>query len=154
MKKILILICLLSITSKSEGQKSNPKMVEIKNQLVPEAVEIGKNYGLTLNFTDKSIKSVEIILDDIHKEYKKSKNDEGLTGLAYIFGFYIIETIERNHGKGRMEQDDPEIGKNSFPFYWNNSTLFPIAWCQKRIFDGEADDVSFKYQVAVLQKKK
>jgi len=154
MKKILILICILTLTQKMESQTSNLNLIELKNQAIVEAVEIGKDYDFTLDFTDESIKNVETILADIHNEYKKSKNDEGLNGLAFIFGFYIIEVIEKNHGKGRMEQNDPELGENSFPFYWNDGTLFPIAWCQKRIFDGDGDDVEFKYKVIVLEKKK
>ena len=137
-----------------EGQTSNPKLLELQKQAVNQAVEIGKDYNFTLNFTDASIKNVETILADIHNEYKKSKDDKGLNGLAFIFGFYVIEVIEKNHGKGRMEQDDPEFGENSFPYYWKDATLFPIAWCQKRIFDGDGDDISFKYQVAVLNHKK
>ncbi|MCX6148588.1 MAG: hypothetical protein NTW25_15245 [Candidatus Kapabacteria bacterium] len=85
----------------------------------------------------------------MNKEYQKTNKDDGLDGVALIFGFYIVEVIERNHGTGKMEQNH-EIGENTFPFYWNGSDLFPYGWCGKRIFDGEGDNVAVKYKLLIL----
>ena len=137
-----------------KGQNTSQELIEIKNELITHAIEVGKEYNFKLDFSDQSIKKVEKILSNIHEDYKKTKNDEGLIGLAYMFGFYIVEVIEKNHGEGRIERNHPDFGDNSFPFYWNDGTLFPMAWCQKRIFDGDGDNVEIKYRILVLDEKK
>ena len=137
-----------------QGQHTSPELIEIKNNLIAHAIEVGKENNITLDFSDASIKDVETILSLLNKDFEKTKNDEGLHGLAYMFGFYIIEVIEKNHGKGWIERDHPDFGENVFPFYWNGETLFPLAWCQKRIFDGDADNVELKYQILILDSKK
>ncbi|MEL0457612.1 hypothetical protein WJN01_15355 [Flavobacteriaceae bacterium SZ-1-7] len=154
MKKILLFVLPLIFTIKMNGQNTSQELIEIKNELINHAIEVGKEYDINLDFSDDSIKNVEKILSDLHSEYKKTKNDEGLNGLAYMFGFYIMDVIEKNHGKGRIERNHPDFGDNVFPFYWNGGTLFPVAWCQKRIFDGDGDNVEIKYRILILDEKK
>ena len=136
------------------GQNTSQELIDIKNELINHAIKIGKEYDINLDFSDESIKNVEKILADLHTEYQKTKNDEGLNGLALIFGFYIIEVIEKNHKKGRIERNHPDFGENVFPFYWNKGILFPVAWCQKRILDGEGDNIEIKYRLLILEEKK
>ena len=152
-KKILLFSILVFFSFKMTGQNTIQELLDIKDQLITHAIEVGKEYDLNLDFSDASIKSVEFILSDLHKEFIKTKSDYGLNGLAHIFGFYIIEVIEKNHGKGRIERNHPSFVEDVFPFYWNGATLFPVAWCQKRIFDGDADNVAFKYKMLILDKK-
>lgn len=136
------------------AQTTNTELIEIKKELIHHAIEVGKEYGIELDFSDESIKNVEKILSELHKEYKISNSDDGLNGLAYMFGFYIIDVIEKNHGKGKIERNHPDFGENVFPFYWNGRTLYPLAWCQKRIFDGDGDNVEIKYRILILDEKK
>jgi len=153
MKKTFLFILILIFTFKMNSQKTSSELIELKNELITQAIDVAKDYNVKLDFSDESIKNVETILSKIHKEYIRSKNDNGLNGIAYMFGFYIIEVIEKNHGKGKIERNHPDFGENVFPFYWNGSTLFPFAWCQKRIFDGEGDNVEIKYQILILEEK-
>ena len=154
MKKLIFFTFLIIFTLRMKGQNTSPELIEIKNELVAHAIEVGKDYDIKLDFSDESIKNVETILADLHKEYKETKNDDGLNGLAFMFGFYIIDVIEKNHGIGRIERSHQDFGENIFPFYWNGGTLFPLAWCQKRIFDGEGDNVEIKYRILILEEKK
>lgn len=103
-----------------------------------------------LDYSHRSVQDVEEILADFHKLYASTGQTEGMNGIAMEFAAYLVATIERNGGDGRWEVNHPEFGDGSFPFYWRESTLFPLAWCQKRIFDGEADNVWSKYQALVL----
>ena len=153
MKRVLFLTVLLLFTLQSKGQDTSQEMIELKNELVAMAIEVGNEYNIKLDFSDNSIESVEKILSDIHLEHKRTKSEEGLNGLAYMFGFYIMEVIEKNHGKGRIERNHPNFGENAFPFYWKESTLFPVAWCQKRIFDGDGDNVEIKYRILILEER-
>lgn len=135
------------------SQTTSSDLKEIKSEMIDYALEVGKIFEMELDFSDESIKKVEKILSEIHEEYKRTKNDEGLNGIAIQFGFYIMEVIKRNHGKAWVERNHQSFGENSFPFYWNGATLFPIGWCQKRIFDGNDDNVWIKYQIVVIEKR-
>ena len=151
MRKIGLFTLLLIFVIKMNGQNENSELKELKSKMIEQAIGVAKEFNVILDFSDNSIKNVESILSELNVEYERTKNDEGLNGLAYMFGFYIVDVIERNHGKGRLERHHPEFGENSFPFYWNDGTLFPMGWCQKRIFDGKEDDIEFKYRVFVLE---
>ncbi|MBI2543551.1 MAG: hypothetical protein HYW24_05205 [Candidatus Aenigmarchaeota archaeon] len=132
---------------------TSKEMVKLQTQLTKNALDIAKGFGIDLDFSHESIKQVEKILADIHEEYKKTKNEEGLRGIAISFAAYIISVIERNSGKGKWERNHPKIGPDTFPFSWRDSYLFPYGWCVKRIYDGKSDNVWVKYKVCVLDKK-
>lgn len=89
-----------------------------------------------------------------HDDYMVNKNADGLRGLAMIFGMYIVEVIEANFGKGRLEANHPDFGAGCFPFYWQGLVIFPVAWCEKRIFDGPGDDVWFKFNAMIASGRK
>ncbi len=116
------------------------------------ALRIGSEvYGIELDYSTDSIKNVEKILGNLHKEYKKTRNDEGFTGIALEFGAYIVKVIEKNVGPVRWERDHPEFGEASFPLYIGESTIFPMNWCTKRLYDGPGDDIWSKYCYIILK---
>lgn len=124
---------------------------KLQKELTEYALQIAKeSYGISLDFSHKSIDKVESILSDIHRDYAKTGETEGLNGIALEFGFYIAATIQKMTNTGRLEREHPDIGEDTFPFYWNRKTIFTYGWCEKRIFDGEGDNVSSKYKVLVL----
>jgi hypothetical protein len=130
----------------------NKNLNDLQNELCDLAIQISNYYKIKLDFSNNSIKNVEKILSIIHKDYKKTKNDEGLNGIALEFGIYIIKVIEKNFEKGKLERDHKDFGENTFPYYLKDSVIFPYGWCQKRIFDGTGDNVWIKYQTLVLNK--
>jgi hypothetical protein len=124
---------------------------DLQLELTQLALQIARDsFGKKLDFSHDSIKVVESILSEFHLEYEKSKNEEGLNGIALEFGAYIATVIQRNLGEGVLERDDPQFGQATFPFRYSGGTIFPYGWCMKRIFDGEGDDVWAKYNVCVL----
>ena len=131
---------------------NNNEIAQLRAKLLDKAITLGIDANLKLDFSDSSISKVENFLSQLHDEYIKTGNDEGLHGLAIILGFYIMQVIEKNHGKGQLARDHSDFGENTFPFIWNNRTMFPVAWCQKRIFDGDADNVETKYKVYIIEK--
>lgn len=104
---------------------------ELQIKMSNYAVEIAENFDIRLDYSSQSIKNVEVILSQIHNEYVKSNNDEGLNGVALEFAFYIITVVEKNFEKGKVERDHKDYGKNVFSFYWRDKTLFPFSWCKK-----------------------
>ena len=125
---------------------------DMQKKLAELALEIAKdNYAISLDFSHESIEQVENILADIHKEHKETGHEDGLNGVALEFGSYIAATIQKNTNIGRMERNHPDIGEDSFPFYWKgDEVMFPYGWCVKRIFDGPEDNVASKYRALVL----
>ena len=126
---------------------------DLRVYLVDLAVQIGKNLRIKLDFSDGSIAQVENILRMTAKQYKKTADAAGLNGIALEMAAYIITVIEKTGPVGRWERDHPEMGEDTFPYYWNEAVLFPYAWCQKRIFDGEQDDVWAKYKTLVIDRR-
>ena len=125
-------------------------MNELRAELCEQAERIGTLFGITLDYTDESVTHVERILGEVHDDYRRTRDKSGLHGVALEFAAYLVSIIERHHGSIDWKRDDETIGKDSFPLHWNGGTLFPYGWCLKRIFDGPADDIWFKWQVHVL----
>ena len=125
-------------------------MYKLKDKLNENALEIAKVLGFKLDYSHKSVKQVESILSRIHKEYKRTGDDNGLRGIALSFAAYIICVIEKNTSPGVWRRDHPQMGDETFPYEWKDATIFPYAWCMKRILDGKGDDVWSKYKVLVM----
>jgi hypothetical protein len=127
---------------------------KLRSTLVPYAEQITASLIPSghLDFSPESIHLVEEVLGMLHTEYISTGSDEGLDGVALEFAAYIVEVIDRNFGPVDWQRDDPRFGKDAFPLNWRTSTLFPYAWCQKRLFDGPADNVWSKFSVLVLEK--
>jgi hypothetical protein len=125
---------------------------ELQRDLTNDALEVAFQFGERLDFSNASIESVETVLRLVSNEFQKTKDSTGLNGIAFQFGAYIATTIQRNFREGTLLRDHPEFGDGTFPFEIRDSTIFPFAWCQKRIFDGAEDNVSTKYRILVLEK--
>ena len=129
------------------------ELAALRDQLAGLAIEIGEAYGRKLDYSIKSVKQVEKILGKIHREYSRTKDDSGLTGIAIEFGAYLVKVVERHFDSGIWERDHPEIGADTFPYYWEGRTLFPYSWCEKRILDGRGDNVWVKFNTLVVKAK-
>ncbi|MCF7954732.1 MAG: hypothetical protein K9M75_02910, partial [Phycisphaerae bacterium] len=127
------------------------EMDTLKRELTDNALEIAKALGYKLDYSHKSVKRIEKMLKIIHNEYLKA-GDDGLSGIALSFAAYIISVIELNSIKGQWKRDHPQLGTETFPYEWNGATIFPYAWCMKRIVDGKQDNVWSKYKTIVLSK--
>ncbi len=91
---------------------------QLKEEMSSLAERIAKEgFGINLDYSAESIKQVEQILGSIHKEYKKTNSQEGLYGIAFEFGAYIVKVIERNFGAVKWERNHKSIGKDTFPLY-------------------------------------
>ena len=131
-----------------------PDVEVLMQQMNQSAFKVASSFDVTLDYSDASIQSVESILGQIHSDYKKTKDDSGLRGIALFFAAYIGEVIRRKGFGGSWSRNHPVVGHDSFPFAWKGGDLFLYGWCQKRIFDGKQDDVWFKYRACVLEKLK
>ena len=122
----------------------------MKVQLCDLALKVANTFNVKLDFTHESIKDVEKILGEFHKEYLHTQDDKSLRGIAVEFAAYIICVIEKNEEKGKWEKGQDQ--RFPFPYHWKGLTLFPYSWCIKRIFNGKSDNVWTKYKLFVIDK--
>jgi len=126
-------------------------MRQLKEQMSALAERIAREaFSTHLDYSVESIRQVERILGAIHDDYKSTRSEEGLQGIALEFGVYIVKVIERHFGPAEWMRDHESLGKDTFPLQWRGSTIFPFQWCMKRIFDGPGDDVWLKFKTLVL----
>jgi hypothetical protein len=131
--------------------KTSDELKHTQIELTNLALKLAGIAKVDLDFSIDSIKQVEIILSQINQQYIKTKNEEGISGMALELAAYIITVIEKNIGQGVWNRDSDEMGPETFPYcLQNGKIIFPYQWCLKRIFDGEADNVWSKFKTFVL----
>lgn len=132
---------------------ARPHPSEIQQKLCGLAERIAsEHFGTRLDYSVESVRQVERILGELHDEYQKTQSENGLNGIALEFSAYIVSIIQCHFGPAQWERDCPSFGEDAFPLHWRGSSIYPYAWCQKRIFDGPADDIWFKFQAIVIGK--
>ena len=99
---------------------------------------------IELDYSVESIKVVEEELSRIAKEINRENPQQGTFGTAMGYGAYVGETFRRRDG-GSWTTDHPTGGERSFPLTLkSNTVIFPVAWCWKRLVNGEEDNVYHK----------
>lgn len=113
-------------------------------------IDSWNRYGVSLDYSDGSIKSLDWELQriaaspDFQKASEKDKRAE-----AIVMGAYVGEVIRRNHN-GAWETDSNAVNDLSFPMVVRRGKNFPVAWCYKRLVNGDEDNVWDKYRFFVL----
>ncbi len=132
--------------------RSKPKELKTTDELVQwlaeEAVrDAASGNHITLDYSPESIKSVDQILEKLHEQYVTAPSTIAVRGLAASYGAYIGEVIRRSEPNVHWERDDPQFGEKIYPLIWNTANVYPMAWCQKQIENGEDDRVWMKYKI-------
>lgn len=128
---------------------------ELKKELIELSLKVGEHYRVKFDFSIDSIKQVEDILRQINSEYSRNQQTEGLNGLTLELAAYIIAVIEKNITIGTWQRNSVEFGKDIFPYdLGGGNIIYPYQWCQKRIYDGESENVWTKFEALVLNKTK
>jgi hypothetical protein len=128
-------------------------MPQLQLKMCSLAEQVAGGFGVKLDYSEKSIRDVDRILGEVHEEYRRTKSEEGLQGLALEFGAYLVSVLQKHRGPIVWERDHPEFGRDAFPLQWRGATLFPVAWCLKRIIDGPGDDLVSKWQALIVQRE-
>jgi hypothetical protein len=130
---------------------ARPHPNDIQKSLCDLAEQIAsQSFGARLDYSVNSVREVERILGAMHDEFRKTGSDDGMRGVALEFSAYLVSVIQRHFGPAKWERDCPSFGEDAFPLLWNEGTIYPYAWCQKRIFDGPADNVWIKFYTIVI----
>ena len=113
-----------------------------------------------LDFSEDSIKTLEKILDAIHKSIPRDvlqKRIRGVAGSEIVdqvcntYGAYIGEVMRRNIGGEWMLDDKFSPGRKIVSLRVGHLQTFPTSKVLKRILDGPGDDVWFYYRVFIKQ---
>ena len=130
-----------------------------------EAVILAKDrYGVTLDFSEASVKELENLLASCHSSLPKPgdparPSDQWLTSVAVTFGAYLGEIFRKNLGGHWLPQNPNVItvhadgrttkGPGSLPaLNVLGNTLTPCRKVLKRILEGPAENVAFFYSSA------
>jgi hypothetical protein len=119
--------------------------------LADEAVHRARaEFGVGLDFGPEPVGAVEELLGKLHARRAGGEmTDARLHREAMTWGAYVGEVIRRLKG-GRWEKDHAVAGPESYPIHYPGHQSFPVAWCGKRIVNGDEDNVWHKFQVLTL----
>ncbi len=149
---VLLLVLCVSLfflwRRSKNGERTFKSTDEFIQWLASEGVaDAERENHVHLDYSVESIKSVEKILGQLHEQYAKNPSSISVKGLGSAYGAYVGEAIRRSEPGARWERDDPVGGEKSYPLIWGAGHSYPLAWCQKRITNGDEDNVWVKYYV-------
>jgi hypothetical protein len=129
------------------GFEADDKIRQVAEAYAADAVDLAREtFGLTLDWSDDSVRKIEAILDRLHAEMPKAKpTEEQLLQFAKILGSYVGEVFRRNHGAtwGMVT-----LGGDSFPGMRAERTraeFWPWGKAVNRLRNGPEDNVWHYY---------
>jgi hypothetical protein len=83
-----------------DGFVPDSKIQQVAEAHAVYAVDVARDQcGVTLDWSDESMRSVESILQRFHEEFSKARPpNERIRYLVIMFGSYVGEVFRRNHG--------------------------------------------------------
>ena len=128
-------------------QKPTKTTQEFIDFLSAEAVkDADMESHIHLDYTVESIKKVEEVLSGLHGLYAKDHSSVAVNALAMAYGAYIGEVIRKTEPNVRWEKNDSINGEKSPTLIWAGWQSYPMAWCYRRIINGDEDNIWTKYQ--------
>jgi hypothetical protein len=130
--------------------QSDPQVVQIAEAYSLDAVDLAsRNFGMTLDWSEESIRKVEQILGRLHDELARTRPPEDTVWtFAKAFGSYICEVMRQNHGGewGTITSDG-----QSFPGLQqsNGGLIWPWSRAHKRITIGSEENVWHYYSLSI-----
>lgn len=100
---------------------------------------------VTLDYSIASLKEVDEILGRAHEDYVKDPSSLSVRGISAEYGAYVGEVIRRSEPGTYWTRDSKGAGEKSYPLHWKGGECFPMAWCAKRIINGDEDSIWGKY---------
>lgn len=126
----------------------NKEFHKIQKSMLAHAEELGAINGVELNYSDDSIKLLDKMFVGIAKELEEAgvhKNDiesnKSAQGIAEAIGFYIVECIERQEGRGRWLQDGDGYGFETK----SGAVIYPMVWSMKKMLDPSGYSLATTY---------
>lgn len=149
---VLLGVLFASLWRRTEQPREFKSSDEFVQWLANEAVKDAyANHQNKLDYSPDSVKKVEEILGKLHDIYVQNPSSISERGLSAAYGAYIGEVIRRTEPGVRWERDDA-TGEKVYPLIWGTGHSYPMAWCHRRIVDGDGDNVWVKYWILTENK--
>jgi hypothetical protein len=134
----------------TEAFQPDPRVAEVAEAYSLDAVDLAaRNFGITLNWSDESVRQVEEMLGRLHDEMAQAQPpEEAIWTFAKAFGSYVGEVLRRHHdGEWGMVR----MGEESFPGVQqpNGRLCWPWGRAYKRIVDGPENNMWHYYQLLI-----
>jgi hypothetical protein len=147
--------------SMAEYAKTPEGFTQAMSEIAAFAVEDAKKeFAVELDYSPDSVQNVEKILGQIHDKHTQTPlANKEIFRRELRFGVYIGEVIRRKYNGTWKVVDPKDYSPAAFEISYRNKenrsrTGFPVNWCGKRIFNGDEDNVWFKYLVLVEEQGK
>src|SRR5262245_41270518 len=128
----------------------DPQVAEIAEAYALDAVDLAaRNFGVTLDWSEASVRQVEQMLGRLHDEMVSAQPPEdAVWTFAKAFGSYVGEVLRRHHGG---EWGMVSMGGQSFPGLQQvgGALCWPWGKAHKRLVNGPEDNVWHYYSVLV-----
>lgn len=109
-----ILIAVVAVVWRRSPRPTPPPVERIDAFMAysaSEAVDVAKNMGIILDYSESSIRRADDALEKLHQEYLRTKSEQGVWGLSVMFGAYVGEVIRRGNATAHWKKDHPSIGE-------------------------------------------
>jgi hypothetical protein len=127
------------------AMSGSPALSEwLARQCLSAVKTAGATWGVNLDFSLESVDGLERILASLHSmqasapPLERATDDQVKQAIA-TWGAYLGEVLRRRHG-GRWQIDAESHGLR---LVINGTTIWPLGKVQKRLLEGEVDNVAF-----------
>ena len=125
-------------------------------EMADRAVEIAKEMGVTLDYTQESVAYLEAILDALYNNKDAQEyDDDTLWNIACIFGAYLGECMLRNEFTdfgftwGEDTDGEPCLVRENVPEGVSINKMVPLTKVFKRLLNGPEDSVTHFYAMCL-----
>lgn len=118
-----------------------------------DAVDHPRSLGVTLDFSEDSVRSLEELVGKQHDEYAKGNapDDEVLGTFCKMWGAYLGEVMRKHHG-GDWTLDTDGLFAGAYVLAIGDSRMSPPAKVHKRIVNGPEDNLEHYYRAMIQMK--
>jgi hypothetical protein len=136
----------------AESFKADPKIGEMAAAYALDAVDMAaSNFGLKLDWSDRSVQKVEEMLGRLHDDMAQSNPpEEAVWTFAKAFGSYVGEVLRKHHGG---EWGMVSLNGQTFPGIQQDGERLCWPWgrAHRRILNGPEDNIWHYYQVLLKE---
>jgi hypothetical protein len=136
------------------------EMRKVQKSMLRYAEELATNKGIVLDYTDKSIKHLDVLLEGVADEFKQAGvsgveqfvSDDAAQGISESVGSYIVECFERNHERGVWVRDGKDGDQSQAIGYKTPKgyVVFPFDWVMKKIMHPKKHAILAAYKEWML----
>ncbi len=134
-----------------DNNVSETQVRSVYNELAPKAVSLATENNIILDYSIDSLKSLDLILESLHSEYKSFDDDktneieDSYKGYAEMLGCYILAVADKNKVPGKLTVINDNLG-TAYGFTFESGAFSDFAsWCYKAIINGKDDAIWPKF---------